>query len=565
VREIWDGHRVVRQTGGCQTVELTYDPTWTHLSMSDASKFGEGKKSVVSLEESLRVRNGFIMAKEGSGHFNSRKAVLGDDFRGLSADEAESVVYKKAPNMTLNIGTAIPPTTDAFYFMCLGLFVQVLVAVINGLAVYRWRWLRAGRVVASYGYPVWAVGTCSITVGVALCARVVQGSTTEYRLDPIVLQESLRVLRIQSKIPSLSLPAYAILDAEGNQTVRMTKRNDWPPTRGNKAERESRLILTVVGTCLTLGGFVCQNVGTRELHFSAGLLQLGATLILAALRGWLRRNVGDSPDPEPMRLSESFGASHVASILEDSGCCMLSETMSKSDSTFHRAGIEEHLKEDILKKKSIPNSERPQNVHEDDFCQVQQVYRMLNSQSELSNFEPDSDEVVKLASNLCAAFERTIGVFKKELDESSDFEWIQHMLLFAGWNRESSLSNNPAGPTAIRAIVGISLSASAENLRGGYAGSTRRLLQAIISLTCCYYEHPTKKENPVAIFIVGSCNRKSLDDYKERFRRFYFNIDRIEFLIRQLDGTYLDETGNLVHVSEGLIFGQRYSSMMEEK
>jgi len=138
------------------------------------------------------------------------------------------------------------------------------------------------------------------------------------------------------------------------------------------------------------------------------------------------------------------------------------------------------------------------------------------------------------------------------------------MLLFAGWNRESSLSNNPAGPTEIKAIVGISLSASVENLRGGYAGSTRRLLQAIISLTCCYYEQSAKKENAVAIFIVGSCNRKSLDDYKERFRRFYFNIDR-EFLIRQLDGTYLDETGNLVHVSEGLIFGQRYSSMMEEK
>jgi hypothetical protein len=80
--------------------------------------------------------------------------------------------------------------------MCFGLLIQAAVIAINAIAVYRWHWLRAGRVVASYGYPVWASGTIGITLEVSICARVVEGSATKYTLAPVSSNKRLRVIML---------------------------------------------------------------------------------------------------------------------------------------------------------------------------------------------------------------------------------------------------------------------------------------------------------------------------------------------------------------------------------
>ena len=45
-------------------------------------------------------------------------------------------------------------------------------------------------------------------------------------------------------------------------------------------------VSTIAGTFLTCWLYLA-NIGVRELHWSAGVLQLGATLILTILRGIL--------------------------------------------------------------------------------------------------------------------------------------------------------------------------------------------------------------------------------------------------------------------------------------
>jgi hypothetical protein len=88
------------------------------------------------------------------------------------------------------------------------------------------------------------------------------------------------------------IPAYTIeyVPADGNVRISL---HQFPPTSEDstsieaRSEKETsakrRASITTVGTALALSGFICQNIGTRELHYSAGLLQLGATLLSTVL------------------------------------------------------------------------------------------------------------------------------------------------------------------------------------------------------------------------------------------------------------------------------------------
>ena len=68
--------------------------------------------------------------------------------------------------------------------------------------------------------------------------------------------------------------------------------------------------LTMIGTFLTLADFICQNLGIRQLHWSAGVAQLVSTLLLVFLRALLRRHVGERPE-NPIKLADELEASHL--------------------------------------------------------------------------------------------------------------------------------------------------------------------------------------------------------------------------------------------------------------
>jgi hypothetical protein len=168
VREIWDGKRVIRQIGQSQTAELVYNTKWQ----------GEfGLKVAESLEAALD--NTMLQARK-KGRMSSKK--LGP--RPGASDHAWKFLKDKAPSITLHIDQAIPEPWKVILFMSVGLMVQASVMVINALVVYRWKWVRVRSIVAPYGYPTWAAGAVAIAVGVTLCARVVESSTSEYVLLP---------------------------------------------------------------------------------------------------------------------------------------------------------------------------------------------------------------------------------------------------------------------------------------------------------------------------------------------------------------------------------------------
>lgn len=67
---------------------------------------------------------------------------------------------------------------------------------------------------------------------------------------------------------------------------------------------------TLLGTGCALSGFILQDLGIRELRFSASIAQLIATLALTVLRSWVRRNMG-IPSPDCKGLKWGVETTHM--------------------------------------------------------------------------------------------------------------------------------------------------------------------------------------------------------------------------------------------------------------
>lgn len=240
-----------------------------------------------------------------------------------------------ASNLTLNIPGAITDRSKVFLAMCVCIFAQTGVIIANAFIVYRLQWLRAGKIVAAYGYPVWASGTLAISTGTSICGWVVESSTWKATLRPEKDSESrapTRIVIFQKAIPEQDMLAYALQPIPPGGDFRVSVRL-FPPTSESPSKEETRLAeirswITVAGAVLALSGFVCQNIGTRELHWSAGLLQLSATFTSTLVRAYLRMKVGNTPRitgsettrNEITRLDRGFSACHLATELVGYEC-----------------------------------------------------------------------------------------------------------------------------------------------------------------------------------------------------------------------------------------------------
>ena len=133
-----------------------------------------------------------------------------------------------------------------------------------------------------------------MTLGIVLCGRVVEGCTEEVTAEPIETAHAFGVVRLQKANASQNRPAFAIFNDLTNPSVRISKwtirlsqrrrkqdekhlvksrakaAKTWNKSHdGNENKNNdafSAAIQTLIGAILTLSGFVCQNIGTRELH-----------------------------------------------------------------------------------------------------------------------------------------------------------------------------------------------------------------------------------------------------------------------------------------------------------
>lgn len=143
--------------------------------------------------------------------------------------------------------------------------------------------LKNGSPVDSYAFPMFVLGTVLLSLGMFLCAILV-----ERRSKKIIctLPEENRAYWIQpgnQTAGDQKFPSFVGRTEKGVYFIRSV-RHDLPNNFLNLG-RDMELIL-VVG--LTMIGFVIQFVGIRGLHSSVILAQLGATIVMTIIRTGLR-------------------------------------------------------------------------------------------------------------------------------------------------------------------------------------------------------------------------------------------------------------------------------------
>jgi hypothetical protein len=427
------------------------------------------------------------------------------------------------PNLTLNMPDAIPTKWKVALFMWIGLLIQAAVMVVNALTVYRWQWLRAGKIVAPYGYPVWAVGTVFIGIGTCICGHVVERSCWKVTVKPRIdllggrgcSKRSARIIFLQGAIPERNLPPFAIEPDLPGEYIKLS----WPLLPRIREIDQSdfdvealmtqREIQTALGAGLALSGFVCQNIGTRELHWSAGLLQLGVTLVLTLLRAWLRRRVGGSFKNDAVT---EFKACDLATRLTGS-CCYIpylfssvrwAEYYGEDRLSEEASGIIAPLRQvrDIIlqedKPRQLPSSEvLNRNTSK-------RISEVLQAQAWLADHDPTTDEDNNAATGCYMAMKEIVELICGG-DGSKKLRELEHCTYVTFTPKQSH------GTATVESVRFPVEPREAEPR----VADCIRFLQAIISLTRCGW----KLDAETAIFrIVGTCSLHDVKAYSKLLR-----------------------------------------------
>lgn len=193
-----------------------------------------------------------------------------------------------------------------------GTILQLGVLTYFGFATYHpaLKFTKGDDAVANYAFPCTATGTITLVAGLLLCAHVVESSTEEKRYQPSKETKARLVWLQQAQtVGDQSFQSFA-LSAGDNQTLITTS------CRVNKKSQGVHLELkTIVGTAVSLCGFVVQFIGLRGMHWSASVAQLGAVIAMAALRAWVRR--GLAQPLQRVRLTPEHELEWLAMALGD--------------------------------------------------------------------------------------------------------------------------------------------------------------------------------------------------------------------------------------------------------
>lgn len=207
-------------------------------------------------------------------------------------------VTAQAPNLTLNVRNKLG-RGELYLVAAIGTLLQLGVLVFSGFTAYhpqfRLEWLKNDMPVADYAYPCNATGTLLLVVGMLICSYVVESSTMEDSYRPAQSEgREARVVWLQRSgtVNDQRFESFAVYPQEASELITTSRRK--------RSQSGLDLVITVVGTVVSLVGFVLQFVGLRGLHWSSSIAQLIATGIMVMLRAWVRRNLATLPEHAPL-------------------------------------------------------------------------------------------------------------------------------------------------------------------------------------------------------------------------------------------------------------------------
>ncbi|KAF4467779.1 ankyrin repeat [Fusarium albosuccineum] len=210
-----------------------------------------------------------------------------------------------------------------------GIIIQLGVLMYSGFATYHpaLKLTKGGGPIMDYAYPCTAAGTLFLVTGMLICGHVVESSTDEEKYEA---GEGKRVRIIwlqQTKTVSDQLfDSYAMYAKDDRALVTISRRaikgtaldssiDDRKDASGHQDRTRVLLFQTVLGTMISLCGFVVQFIGLRGMHWSASVSQLGAVVVMTCIRALVRRGLAKSLASE--RLTSGYELEWFALTLGD--------------------------------------------------------------------------------------------------------------------------------------------------------------------------------------------------------------------------------------------------------
>ena len=350
VCELWNGQGIIRTMGAPEVQEIIYLEDYKDYedredrgNREDPKTYGlftvEKAKRILYEQRTYPAINGeklqdceliyqcnaathdpFFLGKgPNSKHDPERKQEIHPRLASKKNDRQEDDQPERAPNITLNLH----PRSSNLALFCValfGIFLQVGALVFTGFSVYHptfsKRFTKDGQPVGEYAYPLMAVGTGLLSLGLLLCTYAVDGGTKETEFVPgYALQNSRREVSEEQASNDKNDLKARILWLQRKHTVSdqvFSASVIFRPPRGKHEtlncilasrrddDEKHFLVVTSIGVGCTLCGFAGQFQGLRGLHWSASIVQLVCIAIMTALRAIVRRHLVVVPIPRPV-------------------------------------------------------------------------------------------------------------------------------------------------------------------------------------------------------------------------------------------------------------------------
>ncbi|RSL46578.1 hypothetical protein CEP54_013784 [Fusarium duplospermum] len=230
------------------------------------------------------------------------------------------VAAKVAPNLALNVHNATAPAWELRAWAFFGTLLQIFSMGFAGVATHYLQWIKAEDQAAAYGYPCFCAGTVCLMLAIVACGHVIEGVTDEFTLSLTddARRNGVRILSLQRArvVGDQHFPPCAILMAQHNGVFRSSRLN-------NKNYRW----IAAISTSMAIPGYIIQFIGLRALHWSATLVQLGVTLVMTAIRAWVRR--GLASDPAWCPLFEGHESATLALLTHSSKSAMFNQAKAR--------------------------------------------------------------------------------------------------------------------------------------------------------------------------------------------------------------------------------------------
>lgn len=296
VGEMWNGQTVVRVLGNPSIFQLVYAPEKIEAAEDPASCIDilNGTNEFFRPAENQSERHDDLVGTPNPDDDYNQDIELRPLLFDPTHPSRQANNEICPPNISLNARGESVSDWEKWLWALLGISAQLAVLVYEGLISYHTSWfgfVNSGRMPLSQAFKLTAVGTVSLTFGMLICSYVIESASTEtdwVRKD--VEDSRLKVAWVQKggTVGDQAFEPYLIFGHEGQRVVRTSQRCD--TKTGVKLQ-----YWVLLGTFVSVAGFIIQFTGLRGMHWSATIVQLAAMGLMTIVRSIVRRRMSREP------------------------------------------------------------------------------------------------------------------------------------------------------------------------------------------------------------------------------------------------------------------------------